>query len=83
MSTTQQSDPYENAIAERINGILKYEFGLRKTIGTVDIARKMIKEAVATYNNDRLHWSLDLKTPQNVHNSYNQQKYKLYKRNAA
>lgn len=53
MSTTQQSDPYENAIAERINGILKYEFGLRKTIGTVDIACKMIKEALAIYNNDR------------------------------
>lgn len=83
MSTTQQCDPYENAIAERINGILKYEFGLRKTIATVNLARKMIKEAVGIYNNDRLHWSLDLKTPQNVHNDYNQQKYKSYKRNAA
>lgn len=83
MSTTQQSDPYENAIAERINGILKYEFGLRKTIASIDIARKMIKEAVDIYNNDRLHWSLDLKTPQQVHKSYNQQKYKSYKRNAA
>ena len=83
MSTTQQSDPYENAVAERVNGILKYEFGLRKTIATVAIARKMIKEAVAIYNNDRLHWSLDLKTPQNVHTSYNIQKYKSYKRDAA
>jgi transposase InsO family protein len=83
MSTTQQSDPYENAIAERINGILKYEFGLRKTIASTDLARKMIKEAVVIYNNDRLHWSLDLKTPQHVHNGYNQQKYKSYKRNAA
>ena len=83
MSTTQQSDPYENAIAERINGILKYEFGLRKTIASIKIARKMIKEAVVIYNNDRLHWSLELKTPQQVHKSYNQQKYKSYKRNAA
>ena len=83
MSTTQQSDPYENAIAERINGILKYEFGLRKTIASVDIARKMIKEAVHIYNTDRLHWSLDLKTPQTVHNGYNKQKYKSYKREAA
>ncbi len=83
MSTTQQSDPYENAIAERINGILKYEFGLRKTIASADIARKMIKEAVHIYNNDRLHWSLDLKTPQTVHNDYNKQKYKSYKREAA
>lgn len=83
MSTTQQSDPYENAIAERINGILKYEFGLRKTIASIAIARAMIKEAVDIYNNDRLHWSLDLKTPQMVHNAYNQQKYKSYKRKAA
>jgi transposase InsO family protein len=29
LSTTQQYDPYENAVAERINGILKYEFGLK------------------------------------------------------
>ncbi len=83
MSTTQQSDPYENAVAERINGILKYEFGLRKTIASIKIASKMIKEAVVIYNNDRLHWSLELKTPQQVHKSYNQQKYKSYKRNAA
>ena len=83
MSTTQQSDPYENAIAERINGILKYEFGLRKTIVSIAIARAMIKEAVDIYNNERLHWSLDLKTPQTVHTAYNQQKYKSYKREAA
>ena len=83
MSTTQQSDPYENAIAERINGILKYEFGLRKTIASVSIARKMIKEAVDIYNTDRLHRSLDLKTPQTVHSGYNKQKYKSYKREAA
>ena len=83
MSTTQQSDPYENAIAERINGILKYEFGLRKTIASIAIARAMIKEAVDIYNNERLHWSLDLKTPQMVHNAYNQQKYKSYKRETA
>jgi transposase InsO family protein len=83
MSTTQQSDPYENAIAERINGILKYEFGLRKTIASIAIARAMIKESVDIYNKERLHWSLDLKTPQVVHNDYNKQKYKSYKREAA
>ncbi len=83
MSTTQQSDPYENAIAERINGILKYEFGLGKTIVSIAVARAMIKEAVEIYNNERLHWSLDLKTPQMVHNDYNKQKYKSYKREAA
>ena len=82
MSTTQNSDPYENAIAERINGILKYEFGLRKTLPNVEVARKIVKQAVAIYNNERLHWSLDLKTPQYVHQRYNKQKYKSYKRMA-
>lgn len=83
MSTTQNSDPYENAIAERINGILKYEFGLRKTLPNVEVARKIVKQAVEIYNNMRLHWSLDLKTPQHVHQQYNKQKYKSYAKMAA
>lgn len=83
MSTTQNSDPYENAIAERINGILKYEFGLRKVLPSVEVARKIVKQAVEIYNNERLHWSLDLKTPQYVHEQYNKQKYKSYARMVA
>ena len=83
MSTTQNSDPYENAIAERINGILKYEFGLRKVLPSVEVARKIVKQAVEIYNNERLHWSLDLKTPQYVHEQYNKQKYKSYAKMAA
>lgn len=80
LSTTQQYDPYENAIAERINGILKYEFGLKNTIKTVEIAQKMVAEAVELYNNQRMHWSLDLKKPQDVHLQYDKQKNKNYKR---
>lgn len=80
LSTTQQYDPYENAIAERINGILKYEFGLKNTIKTVEIAQRMVAEAVELYNNQRMHWSLDLKKPQEVHLQYNKQKNKNYKR---
>ena len=83
LSTTQQYDPYENAVAERINGILKYEFGLKNAIKNIQIAEKMIAEAVKIYNNERLHWSLDLKTPQEVHNKYNQQPYKSYARTVA
>lgn len=78
MSTTQKYDPYENAIAERINGILKYEFGLRKTLPTVEVAKKMMKQAVEIYNNKRLHWSLDLQTPEQAHQHYNHLKYKSY-----
>jgi putative transposase len=83
MSTTQKYDPYENAIAERINGILKYEFGLRRTLPNIHIARLMVRQAVEIYNSERLHWSLDLKTPDQVHKSYDTQKYKSYKKNAA
>jgi transposase InsO family protein len=80
LSTTQQYDPYENAIAERINGILKYEFGLKNKLKSIEIAQKMTKEAVDLYNNLRMHWSLDLKNPQEVHLQYNKQENKNYKR---
>ncbi len=78
LSTTQQYDPYENAVAERINGILKYEYGLRHTLPNLAIAKKLVAQAVDVYNNQRIHWSLDLKTPEQVHQMYNQQNYKSY-----
>jgi transposase InsO family protein len=80
LSTTQQYDPYENAVAERINGILKYEFGLKDTIANLEMAHKMIAQAVKIYNEKRLHWSLDFKTPNEVHKGYNQINYVSYKK---
>ena len=80
LSTTQQYDPYENAVAERINGILKYEFGLLKTLPNLDTAQKMIKEAVNIYNNQRRHYSLEMKTPAFAHQNQ-QHKYKKYSLN--
>lgn len=80
LSTTQQYDPYENAVAERINGILKYEFGLKESIKNKEIAFKMIAQAVKIYNEKRLHWSLDFKTPNEVHKGYNQINYVSYKK---
>lgn len=50
LSTTQQYDPYENAVAERINGIFKHEFGLKKTIKSVQIARQIMSQAAKIYN---------------------------------
>lgn len=67
MSTTEKYDPYENAAAERVNGILKYEFGLIRTIPTLDIAEKMLKESVDIYNNERRHCSLGMQTPNFAH----------------
>jgi len=83
LSTTQQYDPYENAIAERINGILKYEFGLKKTIKNVGIAKQIMKQATQIYNQQRIHWSLGLETPEHIHKNYNSIKYKSYKKKTA
>ncbi len=79
LSTTEKYDPYENAVAERINGILKYEFGLIKTIPSLEIANKMVNQAVATYNNERRHRSLEMKTPGFAH-VHQQHSYKSYRR---
>jgi putative transposase len=78
MSTTEKYDPYENAVAERINGIIKYEFGLIKTIPNLEYAVKMVKKAVVTYNNKRRHRSLNMTTPQHAHTHQNHV-YKSYK----
>jgi len=80
ISMTEQYDPYENAIAERINRTLKYEYGLKKTIKNTDIAQKMTTQAVDIYNNLRSHFSLDLRKPADVHQNPNI-KYKSYRKN--
>jgi len=83
LSTTQQYDPYENAVAERINETLKYEYRLNKQAPDLQILKKMVKQAVDIYNNERIHWSLDLRTPEEVHCSYNSLKYKSYSKKVA
>jgi len=67
ISMTEQYDPYQNAIAERINRTLKYEYGLKQTIKNTTLAKKMTKEAVYIYNNLRPHLSLDMGKPNEVH----------------
>lgn len=81
LSTTEKYDPYENAVAERINGILKYEFGLIKNIPSLTIANKMLKQAVEIYNNERRHCSLEMKTPNFAHTNQ-KHPYKSYKKKA-
>ena len=83
LSTTQQYDPYENAVAERVNETLKYEYGLNKQSPNLQILKKSVKQAVDIYNNERVHWSLGLRTPEEVHRSYNSLKYKSYSKKIA
>jgi len=77
---TEQYDPYENAVAERINRTLKYEYGLKQTIKNTELAQKITDEAIYIYNNLRTHFSLDLKKPFEIHNNPNI-KYKSYRKN--
>lgn len=66
-SMTEQYDPYENALAERMNGILKTEFLLENGFTTSKLAQFAIQEAIDTYNSRRPHLSLNMKTPEQVH----------------
>lgn len=67
ISMTENGDPYENAIAERVNGILKHEFGLAETFSTFDQAVKAVTEAAGRYNTIRPHASCDYLTPVLAH----------------
>jgi putative transposase len=67
ISMTQGGNPYDNAIAERVNGILKDEFGLYETLGDIKQARKQIDQAISLYNNQRPHLSCEMLTPKQMH----------------
>lgn len=66
ISMTENSDPLENAIAERVNGILKQEL-LEKRFEGFREARANIDEAVDIYNNLRPHLSIEMLTPAQAH----------------
>lgn len=66
ISTSQNSDPLENAIAERVNGILKMEL-LYQYFPTFEQAGKAITYAVEVYNSLRPHTSIDYLTPNQAH----------------
>ena len=66
-SMTQNSDPYENAVAERINGILKQEFYIDKYNKELPIIKQIIKETVDIYNEKRPHLSNHMLTPNQMH----------------
>jgi putative transposase len=63
MSMAEKGNPYENAVAERVNGILKEEFLIGENFKTKQQAYKSVKEAIETYNNLRPHMSIDYMTP--------------------
>jgi transposase InsO family protein len=67
ISMTENGDPYENAIAERVNGILKMELLLDSTFKTFNDAQEAVKWAIDKYNHVRPHSSCDYLTPELAH----------------
>jgi putative transposase len=67
LSMTEKGDPYENAIAERVNGILKYEHALKETFGSFEQAKNAVDDAVKKYNGLRIHDSCNRLTPVMAH----------------
>jgi putative transposase len=82
ISMTEKGDPYENAIAERVNGILKQEFGLDQTFGNYEQALIATVSAVSIYNQQRPHASCNYLTPEEAHQQQGLLKTK-WKRRAA
>jgi putative transposase len=66
---TDGYDCYQNALAERVNGILKTEFLLHRPKDLAQ-AKRMVEESIEIYNRKRPHLSLKYKTPDAVHRAY-------------
>lgn len=80
ISMTENADPYENAVAERMNGILKDEFGMDMKFENYHTLERQLVQSVYLYNHLRPHLSVDYKTHYEAHQQ-NHVKMKTYKKN--
>ena len=64
---TENSNPYENAIAERVNGILKTEWLYEMELKDLSEAKEAVKEIISIYNIERPHSSVEMLTPNQAH----------------
>jgi transposase InsO family protein len=71
ISMTENGDPLENAIAERVNGIIKDEYLHDSQVKNIIEAKKILDRAVTLYNSDRPHMSIGNFTPNQVHHVNN------------
>ncbi|MFW6367225.1 MAG: IS3 family transposase [bacterium] len=67
VSMTEINHCAENALAERVNGILKQEYAIGATFPNIEHARAAVEQAIWLYNNGRPHMSLNMKVPEQVH----------------
>ncbi len=70
LSMTQEHHSAENAVAERLNGILKQEYGLDQTFANPAEARRASPQAILLYNTRRPHTALGYRTPAQVHETH-------------
>ena len=69
LSMSQDGSPYDNALAERMNGILKQEYSLGESFTDYQAACRQVTTAVESYNKGRPHLSLAMATPWQVHHT--------------
>ena len=67
ISMTENGNPLENAIAERVNGIIKEEFLNHYSLKNQSEVMEILKQSVSTYNTQRPHMSCNMLTPEDVH----------------
>jgi putative transposase len=79
ISMTESGSPYDNAVAERINGILKDEFGLGEKLNGLEEAKVHTEQSINIYNLLRPHLSCQMLTPKQMHKQQNI-KVKTYKK---
>jgi transposase InsO family protein len=78
-SMTESYDPYANAVAERVNGIIKQEFNLDEYDVKLPIMKELVKDSINVYNTKRPHLSCQMKTPEQMHKQ-SSIKIKTYKK---
>ena len=66
-SMTEQYDPYSNAVAERVNGIIKNEFNLEQYQLGKEMMQTVVKQTIEIYNKERPHFSCRYLTPNQMH----------------
>lgn len=67
ISMTENGDPLENAIAERVNGIIKEEYLYDYQVDNINEAQELLSQVVELYNTDRPHMSIGNLTPNQIH----------------
>lgn len=82
ISMSAPGNPYENAVAERVNGIIKTEFFLDNYFRNIEQVKKAVQETVSVYNRERPHASCDYLTPEQAHQRQGvlKKRWRKYKR---